>query len=52
VLVKNAGGHVIAQDEQSCIVYGMPRSVVEAGVADKVLPLTSIAEEVSRLCSN
>jgi two-component system chemotaxis response regulator CheB len=52
VLVKNAGGHIIAQDEESCIVYGMPRSVVEAGVADKVLPLTSIAEEVARLCLN
>ena len=51
VLLKNNGGHVIAQDEQSCIVYGMPRSVVEAGAADKVLPLSAMAEEVTRLCA-
>ena len=52
VLIKAAGGRVIAQDEASCVVYGMPRSVVEAGAADEVLPLTSIAGQVSRLCQS
>jgi two-component system chemotaxis response regulator CheB len=51
-LIKAAGGRVIAQDEASCVVYGMPRSVVEAGAADEILPLASIAAEVGRLCLN
>ena len=40
--IKAAGGIAIAQDEESSVVYGMPRAVVEAGLADKVLPLTAI----------
>lgn len=44
--LKNVGGTVIAQDEQSCIVYGMPRSVVEAGIADEIVPLDEIAERI------
>lgn len=47
--IKRAGGQVIAQNEATCVVYGMPRAVVEAGVADFVLPLDRIAEEVARL---
>lgn len=42
-LIKMAGGQVIAQDEASCVVYGMPKSVVEAGCADRILPLSEIA---------
>jgi len=49
--VKAAGGRAIAQDEATCIVYGMPRSVVEAGLADKVLPLEAIAGEVVSMLS-
>ena len=37
---------VIAQDEETCIVYGMPRSVSMAGLADKEIPLTQIANEI------
>lgn len=44
--LKSKGGSVIAQDEASCIVYGMPRSVVEAGIADEVVPLDEIAERI------
>jgi len=47
--IKRAGGQVIAQNEATCVVYGMPRAVVEAGVADFVLPLDRIADEVARL---
>ena len=32
----------VAQNEDTCVVYGMPRSVVEAGVADKVVPLDGV----------
>ena len=38
--------HVISQDEQSCVVYGMPRSIVEAGVVDQVNPISEIARTI------
>ncbi|HON41797.1 MAG TPA: chemotaxis response regulator protein-glutamate methylesterase [Bacillota bacterium] len=44
--VKLAGGKTIAEHESSCVVYGMPRSVVERGIADKVVPLPEIADEI------
>ena len=37
---------VVAQDEESCVVYGMPKAVVDEDLADKVLPIESIAGEV------
>jgi two-component system chemotaxis response regulator CheB len=44
--LKSKGGYIIAQDEKSCIVYGMPRAVVEAGIADEIVPLEKIAESI------
>lgn len=44
--IKANGGYSIAQDESSCVVYGMPKAVVEAGLADEVRPLTRIAEAI------
>lgn len=38
--------HVIAQEKSTCAVYGMPRSVVEAGLADQVLGIEKIAQEI------
>ncbi len=49
-LIKNNGGEVIVEDESTCVVYGMPKSIVEAGYADIVLPLPEIAEEIIRRC--
>ena len=46
-LLKRGGSFVIAQDEQSCVVYGMPKAAVDAGVADVVLPLESIAGRIT-----
>ena len=43
-----AGGQVLAQDEASSVVWGMPRSVALAGLAQAVLPLESIGQEVVR----
>lgn len=40
--IKAAGGKVIAQDEESCVVYGMPKSIVDAQLADAVVPLEEI----------
>lgn len=37
---------VIAQDEQTCVIYGMPKSVVDAGIATSVLPIDRMAEEI------
>jgi two-component system chemotaxis response regulator CheB len=44
--IKAAGGRTIAQDEETCVVYGMSRAVVEAGLADKVLPIHEVAWEI------
>ncbi len=38
--------HVIAQEASTCAVYGMPKSVVNAGLADQVVPLEQIAQEI------
>ena len=38
--------HVIAQEESTCAVYGMPKSVVKAGVTDQIVPLEQIAQEI------
>jgi two-component system, chemotaxis family, protein-glutamate methylesterase/glutaminase len=42
-LLHSDGGYVIAEHESTCVVWGMPRSVVEAGAADAVLPRSQIA---------
>lgn len=44
--MKASKGRTIVQDEKSCIVYGMPKAVVEAGCADKVVALPQIVGEV------
>jgi two-component system chemotaxis response regulator CheB len=47
--LKRAGAYVIAQDEATSVVWGMPGSVVAAGLADAVLPLGQIAAAVTSL---
>lgn len=47
-LLKQTGATVWAQDEKSCVVYGMPAAIVEAGLADAVLPLDDIGERIGR----
>lgn len=44
--VKATGGYSIAQDEGTCVVYGMPKAVVDAGLADEIRPLNKIAEAI------
>lgn len=46
--ISSAGGTVIAQDPTAAVVGSMPRAVIEAGLADDVLPLESIASEIAR----
>jgi two-component system chemotaxis response regulator CheB len=50
-LIKAAGGTVLAQDEESCVVFGMPRSVIENGLANKVVPLNEIVKEMIATCT-
>lgn len=45
-LLKQGGATVWAQDEDSCVVYGMPMSVVKAGLADEILPLANVAPRI------
>jgi two-component system, chemotaxis family, protein-glutamate methylesterase/glutaminase len=45
-LVYGSGGWVIAEAEESCVVWGMPRSVTEAGFASEVVPLAQVANAI------
>lgn len=51
--IKNLKTHnnatVIAQNESSCVVYGMPKAVVDEGLADRVVPLNEIAREITKI---
>ena len=44
--IQTCGGYTVAQTEESCVVYGMPRSAVEAGVVDKLAPLSQMSAEI------
>lgn len=48
-LVRAAGGRVVAQDQATSVVWGMPGAVASAGYADEVLPLPEVASAVQRL---
>ncbi len=47
-LKKNHKIYTIAQNRETCVVYGMPRAVVDSGIADTILPLDSIAREINK----
>ncbi|MCL6620818.1 MAG: chemotaxis response regulator protein-glutamate methylesterase [Syntrophobacterales bacterium] len=46
--MRQQGAHTIAQDEDSCVVFGMPKEAIQRQAAAKVLPLNRIAEELVR----
>ena len=46
--LKHKGAAVLAQDEGSCVVFGMPRAVIEAGVASAVLPIEQMADAIQQ----
>ncbi|HLK15230.1 MAG TPA: chemotaxis response regulator protein-glutamate methylesterase [Fimbriimonadaceae bacterium] len=46
--LHDASGHTVAESQETCVVYGMPRAAVELGAVDVVLPLHEIANEISR----
>jgi two-component system chemotaxis response regulator CheB len=49
--MRDVGAYTIAQDESSCVVFGMPQEAIKLGGAVKVLPLGAIAHDVVRACA-
>ena len=49
--LKNSGAYTIAQDEETCIVFGMPAEAIKRGCIDKVMPLDKIARHCLFKCS-
>jgi two-component system chemotaxis response regulator CheB len=47
-VMRDAGARTLAQDERSCVVYGMPRVAVELGAVDRLLPLDAMSREILR----
>ncbi|MFC2069917.1 chemotaxis response regulator protein-glutamate methylesterase [Chloroflexota bacterium] len=50
--IKEAGGSTIAEDESTCVVFGMPKAAIEMGCVDEIVPLPLIAEAVLRMIMN
>ncbi len=44
--IRQAGGKTLAEDEETCVIYGMPKAAVEAGVVDRSAPLGRMADEI------
>ncbi len=47
-ILKQRGSVIWAQNEESCVIYGMPQAVVNAGLADLVLPLDELATDIAK----
>jgi two-component system chemotaxis response regulator CheB len=47
--LRQAGARTIAQDEATCVVFGMPREAIALGGAEQVLPLESIPDRILML---
>lgn len=46
--IRAAGGHVIAQDESTAIIFGMPQEAIKAGAVDQVLPMEHIYHAIEK----
>jgi two-component system, chemotaxis family, protein-glutamate methylesterase/glutaminase len=44
--IRAAGGRTLAESEESCVIYGMPKAALEAGVAERAVPLALMADEI------
>jgi two-component system chemotaxis response regulator CheB len=51
-MIRQRKGYIIAQNEETCVVYGMPRAAVEAGLSDVVVPLEQIPEILTTIVSS
>jgi two-component system chemotaxis response regulator CheB len=50
--MKEAGARTLAQDEKSCVVFGMPNEAIKKGAVDRVVSLENLAAEVLRICGS
>lgn len=50
--IKKRGGHTIVQDEKTCVIYGMPKAVVDLNAADHILPIDKIANKIAEEIEN
>ena len=46
--MRNVGARTAAQDEESCVVFGMPKEAIKRNAAEKVLPLSAIGLEIQK----
>ena len=44
--MKHAGAYTIAQDEASCVVFGMPKEAIKLGGVDKIVPISQVPETI------
>jgi len=44
--IRDAGGRTLAESEESCVIYGMPKAALEAGVAERAVHLARMADEI------
>lgn len=49
--VRRSGGYILAEHESTCVVYGMPRAIVERGLADRAVPLSDMAAAIATALS-
>jgi two-component system chemotaxis response regulator CheB len=47
--MKRAGAATVAQNEETCVVFGMPKEAIALGAADKIVPLSAIPAEIRQL---
>jgi two-component system chemotaxis response regulator CheB len=47
--MRNAGAHTLAQDEQTCVVFGMPKEAIKRGGVERTVPLEAVPQEILRL---
>lgn len=50
--MKNSGAYTFAQDEQSCVVFGMPKAAIQLDAANEIVPLNSVTHSVFRKLEN
>lgn len=46
--IKAFGGKTIAEHESTCVIYGMPRAVIEKGLADMIVPIDEVGDAIIR----
>jgi two-component system chemotaxis response regulator CheB len=48
--IKDVGGQIVAEAEESAVVFGMPREAIATGTVDRVVPINMVADEILARC--